>query len=107
MAARLLARCHCKGEKVGWQVARGVSGSALLHAPCTGGVGASACALAHVTGRHGRAMQPTAQAWPIGRARLGAACAAVLVHAWAASALITLVMVRMRMSPLDYDVIHT
>ena len=52
-------------------------------------------------------MQPTAQAWPIGRARLGAACAAVLAHAWAASALIALLMVRMRMSPLDYDVIHT
>ena len=45
--------------------------------------------------------------WPIGTARLGAACAAVLVHARAASALITLVMVGMRMSPLDYDVIHT
>ena len=70
-------------------------------ASCIGGVGASACALAHVTGRHCRAMQPTAQAWPIGRARLGAACFAVLVHARAASALITLVIVQMRMSPLD------
>ena len=46
-------------------------------------------------------MQPTAQAWPIGRARLGAACFAVLVHARAASALITLVIVQTCMSPLD------
>ena len=46
-------------------------------------------------------MQPTAQAWPIGRARLGAACATVLAHAWAASALIALVMVQTCMSPLD------
>ena len=34
-----------------------------------------------------------------------AACAAVLVHARAASALIMLLMVRMRMSPLDYATI--
>ena len=46
-------------------------------------------------------MQPTAQAWPIGRAELGAACFAVLVHARAASALITLVIVQTCMSPLD------
>ena len=47
-------------------------------------------------------MQPTAQAWPIGTARLGAACAAVLVYARAASALITLVIVQMCVSALDY-----
>ena len=69
-------------------------------ASCIGGVGASACALAHVTGRQCRAMQPTAQAWPIGRARLGAACFALLAHARAASALIALLMVQMRTCPL-------
>ena len=52
-------------------------------------------------------MQPTAQAWPIGRARLGAACFALLAHARAASALIMLLIVQTCMSTLDYDVIHT